>query len=223
MNCQDAVTALIASMESGASMSEEARTHVSQCDRCSVLLHSARELQSSLQHDVVPEAQLEPAAERAGREVIRTSRQRMAFRVLAALVALAVLLGLSAAGLDAANATERTVAFVTGLAIAVIIAIPVLIVLGVTRAIVQPSNGRPLYKRLGPGRMLSGVALGISEATNLSVNIVRLLFFGLVFFDGVGLILYVLLDLFMPVHPEDRQYMRRFQLRRWFRQGEGRA
>jgi hypothetical protein len=31
----------------------------------------------------------------------------------------------------------------------------------------------------------------------------------------------VLLDLFMPVHPEDRQFMWRFQLRRWFRQREG--
>lgn len=221
MNCQEAVAALIASMESGTPMTDDARKHVAECDRCSVLLHSARELQSSLQHDVSPEPSLEPAAARAGREVVRTSRQRIVLRALGVLLVLAVLLGLSAVGLDAAEATEGTIAVVIGLAIAIFIAIPILIILGVARAIVRPSNGRPLYKRLGPGRMLSGVALGIADATNLSVNVVRLLFFGLVFFDGVGLILYVLLTLFMPVHPEDRQYMWRFQLRRWFRSGAG--
>jgi phage shock protein PspC (stress-responsive transcriptional regulator) len=65
--------------------------------------------------------------------------------------------------------------------------------------------------------MLDGVALGLSEATKVNVSVIRLLFFGLLFFDGVGLVLYLLLALFMPVHPDDRQFLLRFRLRRWLR------
>ena len=78
-------------------------------------------------------------------------------------------------------------------------------------------DGKQLYKRLGPGRMLGGVALGLAEATKLNVSVIRLLFFALFFFDGVGLIIYVLLVVFMPVHPDDRQHLLRFKLRRWMR------
>lgn len=216
MNCKEAVAALIASLETGTPMSDDARAHVSGCDRCAVLLSSAREFQTSLEEEIASEPAIGPATVRAEEEVVRTSRQRIVLRVAAVAFVGAVLLVLASIAGDTATRTEQATVFFTGVAVAVVVAIPVLLIFGVARAIVRPASGRPLYKRLGPGRMLSGVALGIAEAAKLNVNIVRLLFFGLLFFDGVGLILYILLALFMPVHPADRQYMLRFRVRRWF-------
>ncbi len=50
----------------------------------------------------------------------------------------------------------------------------------------------------------------------MPVMIVRIVFLGLLLADGIGLLLYLILDLAMPVHPDDRQYMWRFRLRRWW-------
>lgn len=84
---------------------------------------------------------------------------------------------------------------------------------------VRRSNaGKPrLYKRLKKGRQLSGVCVGIAEATRLNVSLIRAVFVLLLFFKGAGLWLYLILDLAMPVHPEDRQHMLRFKVRRWVR------
>jgi phage shock protein PspC (stress-responsive transcriptional regulator) len=71
------------------------------------------------------------------------------------------------------------------------------------------------YKRLKPGRQLSGVCLGLAERFGWNVTIVRLVFLVALFFDGLGLWVYLVLELAMPVHPDDRQYMLRFRLRRW--------
>jgi phage shock protein PspC (stress-responsive transcriptional regulator) len=74
-----------------------------------------------------------------------------------------------------------------------------------------------LYKRLRPGYQLSGVCLGLAEKTGIPVGILRAVFFGLAFADGMGIWIYVLLDLSMPVHPEDRRYLLRFRFLRWWR------
>lgn len=42
------------------------------------------------------------------------------------------------------------------------------------------------------------VALGLSETLRIHVGVVRLIFVLLFFFDGAGLLLYILLDLLMP-------------------------
>jgi hypothetical protein len=48
------------------------------------------------------------------------------------------------------------------------------------------------------------------------VRLIRLGFFALLFADGAGFWLYILLDLAMPVHPDDRQHLLRFRLKRWW-------
>jgi phage shock protein PspC (stress-responsive transcriptional regulator) len=88
----------------------------------------------------------------------------------------------------------------------------------------RSKGGKPrLYKRLKKGRYLSGVCLGIAEATRLNVSLVRSVFALLLFFKGAGLWLYLILDLAMPVHPEDRQHMLRFKVRRWIQRRMGHA
>ena len=219
MNCKEAVASLIASLETGTPMSAEAREHLSACARCAALLDSAREFQTSLHDDAAVEPSVEPATVRAEHEVIRAGRRRLAARIAGVIVIAAVLLGLAAIAQKGAPSGGPTglEIFLVGVVIATIVAIPILIVLAVARAIVRPRDGKQLYKRLGPGRMLGGVALGLAEATKLNVSVIRLLFFALFFFDGVGLIIYVLLVVFMPVHPDDRQHLLRFKLRRWMR------
>ena len=219
MNCREAVASLIASLENATPMSDAAREHISGCERCAELLDSAREFQTSLHGDAGVEPAVEPATARAEDEVLRAGRRRLVIRIGGAIALVAVILTAAAI---AQNALGRGGLGLLEIAIvacimAAFVAIPLLLLLLVTRAIVRPRTGTPLYKRLGPGRMLDGVALGLSEATKVNVSLLRLIFLGLFFFDGVGLILYVLLDVFMPVHPDDRQHLLRFKLRRWLR------
>lgn len=84
------------------------------------------------------------------------------------------------------------------------------------------SAGLP-YKRLRKGRMLSGVCLGIAERTSVPVGIIRLVFLVLVFARLSGVLLYVVLDLLMRVHPDDRATLLRFRLRRWWNNATARA
>ena len=74
-----------------------------------------------------------------------------------------------------------------------------------------------LYKRLRPGYQLSGVCLGLADKAGIPVGLLRLVFFGLALADGMGIWIYVLLDLLMPVHPEDRRHLLRFRVLRWWR------
>ena len=81
------------------------------------------------------------------------------------------------------------------------------------------------YKRLGAGRQLSGVCAGIAEATRIPVAIIRLAFIVLFVARLSGFVLYIVLDLLMEVHPDDRASLVRFRIRRWWssRFGEGEA
>jgi phage shock protein PspC (stress-responsive transcriptional regulator) len=80
-----------------------------------------------------------------------------------------------------------------------------------------------LYKRLRPGYQLSGVCLGLADKAGIPVGILRLLFFVLALANGVGIWIYVVLDLLMPVHPEDRRHLLRFRVLRWWRRTRGAA
>jgi phage shock protein PspC (stress-responsive transcriptional regulator) len=74
-----------------------------------------------------------------------------------------------------------------------------------------------LFKRMR-GRQLSGICQGLSEATRIPVWIWRMAFFGLIFFKGAGVILYLLLDIALPIHPDDRADLLRFRIARWWKQ-----
>lgn len=72
-----------------------------------------------------------------------------------------------------------------------------------------------LYKRMCPGYQLSGVCLGLAQYTHTSVSMWRLGFV-LGFFVATPLI-YVLLTLIMPVHPDDNAELLHVRLARWWR------
>ena len=95
-------------------------------------------------------------------------------------------------------------------------AIGAFIVTAAVAAYLAGAAGLP-YKRLRHGRQLSGVCLGIAEETGLPVWVVRLVFVLLAFGKMFGVALYLILDLLMEIHPDDRRLLLRFRIRRWWR------
>jgi phage shock protein PspC (stress-responsive transcriptional regulator) len=75
-----------------------------------------------------------------------------------------------------------------------------------------------LYKRL-KRQWLFGVCQGLAEASGLSVWVLRAAVIVLLFGGKIGLTiavaLYLLLDMSLQVHPEDRRFLLRFRFKRW--------
>lgn len=212
MNCTDAMAALLSMIERGGSLPDDVREHLKQCGHCSALLASAKQLQTSLAEEAKPEAaDVEAAAKRAAEELRREQQWTWTKRIIAGAFA-AVVFGflLLIPFLD--KDLDRNMALLvglTGFAIALLFSVPLL-------ALMRTARTQHLYKRLGPGRQLSGVCLGLAEATHWPVTVFRVLFVALIFVKGLGFLLYLLFILAMPVHPDDRQYLLRFKLRRMF-------
>jgi phage shock protein PspC (stress-responsive transcriptional regulator) len=75
------------------------------------------------------------------------------------------------------------------------------------------------FKRLYRGRVLSGVLMGIAEEFGWRIFWVRLLFILAMWAVKSPWLFfaYLILDLFMQPHPDDRVHMWRFRIARWFR------
>ena len=214
MNCNEAVSALVASLERGDPMTAEQREHIRTCEKCRELLDSAKQFQTLLGGNGIQPPSVDTAAAKAEEEVRQARVRRQVWTAIAggALAIIGVTAFFALVLMPNDLGVPKIAVAATGVMIVVTI---VGITLGVLRGLAERS--KRFYKRLGPGRMLSGVCLGLSEATGANVTLLRLAAVALLFVDGVGLWLYILLDLMMPVHPDDRQYLLRFKLRRWFR------
>jgi phage shock protein C len=221
MNCNEAVAALVASLESGVAMSAEQREHIRTCERCRELLDSAKQFQTLLGGNGIEPPAVDAAAVAAEQEVRRAKTRRtlgLAFAIGAiAWVGLWLLL-FRVGGLAPAEAFMVAGA---GIGIVFLFILPLLLLLVLART--ARTSEKRWYKRLRPGRQLSGVCLGLAERFNWDVTVVRLLFVVALFFHGLGAWVYVVLDLAMPVHPDDRQHLLRFRLRRWFARRSGHA
>ena len=211
MNCNDAVAALVASLENGTTMTDEQREHIRTCARCREVLDSAKELLET--QEPAPAVEMDAALAAAESEVYRQRVKRVITVVIGVAVVIAA--GVSLMFIPVQGA-EPLGFWLYALGMAALIsagfAVPVLLLIYVLRG----SAKHRIYKRLKPGRMLSGVCLGIAERMKIDVMLVRLVFLGLLILaGGVGFWFYAALDVAMPVHPDDRQYLLRFRLRRW--------
>ena len=214
MNCNEAVTALVTSLERGNPMTDEQREHLRTCEKCRELLDSAKQFQSLLAGNGVQAPSVASTAA-AAEEEVRQARVRRNIWIAAGSLVIVMAAGLGSLFLRHRLPIPPVAIYVFAAAtLILLVALVLLVLLGIVRG--ANRRNRRLYKRLGPGRMLSGVCLGLAEATGTNVMLIRLVAFALIFADGVGLWLYILLALIMPVHPDDRQYLLRFRLRRWF-------
>ena len=74
------------------------------------------------------------------------------------------------------------------------------------------------FKRMKSGREISGVFTGLAQEFGLNVWWLRVPFIVLaIFFKLPALLIYLLLDASMQVHPDDRANMWRFRVARWMR------
>jgi len=211
MNCNDVMAGLVASLESGNSLTEEQREHIRACERCTAMLNSAKSVLSVIPNESEGSPVVEQTVAAAERAVARKRFWR-GVRVFAG----ALLLLMTAATLFFVNVENiplpsAMLFALAGFAMAVLVTTPLLLILWLVRG-----STKRTYKRLGAGRMVSGVCLGLAEALKVDVRLLRIVFFVLLFFDGAGFWIYVLLDLAMPVHPDDRKHLLRFKIRRWW-------
>lgn len=215
------MAALVRATEEVVGMTAEIREHLLECGYCSDIVERARALERSLEHDHTEHAS--GARERGvdvanvAEEAQRLRRERLMGRWFLAGVSLLLFVLIMTPVLveRSAGTHEGTLFSALALAIAVLFATPVVGLMSFGRTELQ---GRPrLYKRLGPGREVSGVCLGLAERTGWPVLAFRLLFLALMFVKGFGFWLYLLFDLAMPIHPSDRQFLLRFRIARMWR------
>ena len=213
MNCNEAIAALVASLENGTAITEEQRAHIRDCERCREARDAAKELLAVIPGEVEGSPAIDAAVTAAEHEV----RRKRFWRGVRVLLAVLSLMAASAATLLVQTGEMRmgdALFFAgAGFVIALLVALPLLLIVWFVRGAGGKSR---LYKRLGPGRMLAGVCLGLSEVANTDVRLLRIIFVVLMLIDGAGIWLYLLLYLAMPVHPDDRQYLLRFRVRRWW-------
>jgi phage shock protein PspC (stress-responsive transcriptional regulator) len=214
MNCKEAIAELMLSIDTNASTGEEARAHLRECERCRALLASISEQLPA------EEAVIESSATAAEAAVARERKKLLTRRVIAILapvIAFGLLMLIPLRGRTGLGTTELLVLALVGIFIAIIIGAPLLLLFSAVANARTPDGQRRCYRRLGPGRWVDGVCLGIAEATGWNVVLLRIAFTAGMWFKGIGLLAYIVCSLAMPVHPADRQYLLRFRIARAWR------
>jgi phage shock protein PspC (stress-responsive transcriptional regulator) len=213
--CSKITAELTRHLTDGAPLETHLLNHVRGCPSCKEVLERAEALKALLESSaVIPvsESEVSEAASIAAatKTVVElNARQRRLLKVLAAVVLFAATF-ITWTGVS----TMRRPFAVTAITV-LLFAGP--LVLAILYARSTPTAGRRgIYKRIAR-KELSGVCRGLSEAFGIPVWILRMMFVGLVFLKGLGLWLYLLLGIVMPVHPEDRMHLMRFRIARWFR------
>lgn len=211
MSCKEAMSAMLGVVERGGAIPDEQREHLRTCARCRELLDSMNTLHSEMHQ---PPAHTPSVDDRRLTREVRNARVRDFIRraLTAGITSMIFVTTIGFFALRKNGFSTREVTMVIG--VGTVLAVALLVMFYLMLAVLRDRNGNRICKRLRPGRQLSGVCLGLSEATGIAVVVFRLAFVALLFVKGIGLFLYILLDLAMPVHPDDRQYLLRFKLRR---------
>lgn len=203
--CTTTMFALLDHLENGTPLAPGVEDELRTCNSCSDLVRRAQRL-GSLLDDAGPIANVPIDTQVVESEVTRRHRRRIYWSGFAVLVASLAL------GLFVATRGELHHPVAVGVIIALFFGSPVLLVLASIRSL-SPAK---IYKRL-QGRQISGVCQGLSEAWNAPVWVIRMAFVALTFGKGIGLLLYLVLDVVLPIHPADRANLLRFRIARWWR------
>lgn len=213
VSCEEAISTLRAMLDGVDEPGADMVAHWKDCPHCSPVLRKVlRELEgleASMEVPVVSEVS-QTMFKKGEAEVRRRQIRRL---ILASSLALLVPIGAVVLGL--AGVIQDELAFA-------IVAVTIAITASVVALMVARLPRRwGFYRRIGPGRQLGGVCLGWAERTHTLVQIWRLAFLLFFLLGGYGITIYLLLLIAMPVHPDDRQYLLRFRLARWWRGRRG--
>lgn len=194
----------------GGELAPGALAHVRDCVECRATIRRA-ELLGDLLEDGAPAGEeivvMPPAvADEVGLAVKRRRRLRIGLAVAVAAIA--------AASGYATSLMHARHPYAIWIVTMILFAGP--LVIAAMAAGLDDAAPSPFYKRM-KGRQLSGVCQGLSEAWRVPVWVVRMAFVGLIFAKGAGLILYLVLDVLLPIHPDDRPALLRFRISRWWK------
>ena len=209
--CERFTSMLMRHLATGEPLPDEWRTHVRDCAACSAILQRAERLAAVLeQEDAETETdmnQLRSAVEDATRAEHR--------RALMWRLAGVVLIAAAAANVWHRAAPMRNPFGVTAIVMVLVTAPLALIWWNLRRATHAP---RKLYKRMA-GHEVSGVCAGIADALGIPAWTVRFAFvmFAWLLSGTLTIAVYLILDLALQIHPEDRDKLWRFRIRRWWR------
>jgi phage shock protein PspC (stress-responsive transcriptional regulator) len=209
MDCNDAVAALVAMLENGTPMTDEQRAHIRTCERCREVLAAAKELH-------LPDEAAVPEVDDAllHEEVHRRHHRAMYWKLAALPLGILAVFGVGSLRRGEGLGIGAAELLVISGMLMIAVLVPGLIVFAIVRSAAK-RRGAPLYRRLDSRRWWLGVCTGLEEALGIDRNILRVAFFVLTFGQGIGLWIYLVLALATPVHPGDREYLWRFQARRW--------
>lgn len=213
-NCARTISALHAVIERKAELPPEVGAHINRCPQCRQVAERLGRVVEALA-GAAGDGVTDPIAERPivdnVREAVLSRWHRTKVWRSLAIGGVMVLLGAAIAiwHMNPDGGDTATVLFL----LAGFAGVPAIVAMAILRL---PASRR-LYKRVHRKYRLSGVCEGLAERTGLPVGLWRLGFVLLTFWHGAGLYLYLLLDIAMPIHPEDRPALLRFRLARGVR------
>jgi phage shock protein PspC (stress-responsive transcriptional regulator) len=214
-HCAEHLATLLRLVERGEEIPTALKAHLATCSECARLLDAMNRMYSDIDAPAASadESVVAQTLEQSAGEVERSNRTR---NVMRAVTAFALILGIGwLVGVGMSSPTQ-SVAIISRVLL-VIVPLALIIALGLAFRDRLQQPGRVIYKRVKPGRVLSGVCLGLAESLRAPVFILRIVFIAFFFIKGIGLWIYLLLMLLLPLHPDDRQYLWRFRIVRAFR------
>ena len=208
-DCSTTMASLLEHLEKGTELRAGVEEEVRGCASCTAVLRRAQRLGALLEtenREVSDVAKHDSVTTAVISEVSRRRRNRVMWSAFAVLVA--------SIGFGFYTATHSHLhhPIAVGILDSFFLGGPMLLLMASVRSV---SPGK-VFKRL-EGRQLSGVCSGLAEPLNISPWIIRLIFIVLLFVKGTGLVIYLLLDLVLPIHPADRANLLRFRLARWWK------
>lgn len=211
LSCTDAIEGLRAMLAGTAEPGPDVVAHWRSCPRCAAVLQKA--LQGLEALEATPDL---PEPDEAMVAAIQEEARIQNRRRNLALAGLGLLVILAFCALLLIAAIIPELAILLGA-----ILLPLSLVVIYLRIGRRPQSWN-LYRRLGKGRQLGGVCLGLAERTGTRASHWRLAAVVAFLLGMPAFQLYVLMLILMPVHPDDREFLLRFQLRRWWARHHGR-
>jgi phage shock protein PspC (stress-responsive transcriptional regulator) len=213
-SCSRTAEQLTRYLTEGGELPPDVIEHVGHCSECGETLRRAQLLGDLLERTRDEQPVLDapaPLSQAMTAEVIAAVRRR---RLLRAALAIAIGVIGTVSWYLTTTAMHMHHPYATWSVLMILFAGPLL--LAAMMMGIDAGGPRGLFKRLR-GRELSGVCQGLAEATRVPVWIWRMAFVGLIFLRGTGVILYLLLDAALPIHPDDRADLVRFRIARWWK------